>query len=268
MTVTTDTVTITGLWVGTTYDFYVRANCGVNTSALSGVFSAVPGRVIMPQTGTTSMVMCSGEIYDDGGFTGNYSSNCDGKVIVYPSTPGAMMKLQGTCRVENNWDHLYLYDGVGTSGTLLGSYGNSNNQNISVISTTGPITIHFTSDNTTQMSGFQLSASCVTCIPPIPVVDHLDSTFVSLHWSDLGGVQTEWEVAYGPQGFNINTATPVIVTTNTPTLTGLTPDMVYDCYVRTRCSATENSTRGMVTFHTMPASPAHIPTFATLRIPW
>ena len=61
-------------------------------------------------------------------------------------------------------------------------------------------------------------------------------------------MQTEWEVAYGPQGFNINTATPVIVTTNSPTLTGLTPDMVYDCYVR-------------MTFHTMPASPAHIPYF-------
>ena len=74
-------------------------------------------------------------------------------------------------------------------------------------------------------------------------------------------MQTEWEVAYGPQGFNINTATPVIVTTNSPTLTGLTPDMVYDCYVRTRCGASDHSTWGMVTFHTMPASPAHIPYF-------
>ena len=261
MTVTTDTITINGLWVGTTYDFYVRANCGVSTSALSGVFSAVPGRVIMPQTGTISMTMCSGTIFDDGGFSNDYSSNCDGTVIVYPSTPGAMMKLEGTCIVENNWDHLYIYDSVGTNGALLGSFGNNSLQNISVLSTTGPLTIHFTSDNTVQKQGFQLNASCVTCIPPIPVVGHVDSTTASLHWSDLNGLQTEWEVAYGPQGFDVGTVTPIIVTTNTPTLTNLTPDMAYDCYVRTRCSATETSTWGMVSFHTQSAAPAVVPYF-------
>jgi hypothetical protein len=263
MTVTTDTITVTGLWVGTTYDFYVRANCGVNTSALSSVFSAVPGRVFMPHTGTTSMVMCSGDLFDDGGFSGNYSSNCNGELIIYPSTPGAAASLSGDYRMAYG-DTLRIFDGAGTSGNMLfHQYGNmSSYQNLpSTVSTTGPLTIQLKSDNGTTAAGFHFSVSCVTCIPPIPAVDHLDSTFVSLHWSDLGGAQTEWEIAYGPTGFNVNNATPIIVTTNSPTLTGLTPDMVYDCYVRTRCGASDHSTWGMVTFHTMPASPAHIPYF-------
>ena len=113
-----------------------------------------------------TLTTCGAVIYDNGGPNGDYSTYSNNILVLYPETPGSMMMLQGTCNVENSYDHLYIYDGVGTGGTQLGSFGNSNDQNVSVLSTTGPLTIHFTSDVSVQKWGFELYASCQTCFPP------------------------------------------------------------------------------------------------------
>ena len=60
---------------------------------------------------------------------------------------------------------------------------------------------------------------------------------LSLAWIADGGSQ--WEVAYGPSGFNPDTATSTVVISNTPsvTLTDLDNSTLYDVYVRTVCGS-------------------------------
>lgn len=67
-----------------------------------------------------------------------------------------------------------------------------------------------------------------------PVVAGTGDSSVTLGWSCPSG--TGWQVAYGPQGFDPDSAT-TIATTNTTsaTITGLDNNIVYDFYVRSVC---------------------------------
>ncbi len=73
---------------------------------------------------------------------------------------------------------------------------------------------------------------------PTTNIDFVSSTdtTVDISWDAVQGVN-EYEVIWGPQGFDPNTGTPVMVTGNTYTITGLQPATWYDVYVRTYCSS-------------------------------
>ena len=112
----------------------------------------------MLTTGTSEVTLCSGIIYDDGGPDANYSNNCDGIMIVHASTTGAKVHLSGSYVTENNYDKLYIYDGEGTSGTLLGTFMGTGT--LDVTSTGSTLTLHFTSDNSVNKAGFALTVAC------------------------------------------------------------------------------------------------------------
>lgn len=61
---------------------------------------------------------------------------------------------------------------------------------------------------------------------------------VTIDWDDAEG--TVWQVAYGPQGFNLDTVTNnlVFATEHPFAITGLDNETVYDFYVRTVCGTT------------------------------
>ena len=140
------TYTVENLAESTAYDFYVQSNCIGMESDWVGPITVVTSQYNMAVTGSDTVTTCGMMIYDDGGANGDYSTDCNSILVLYPATPGTMMMLTGTSYTENNYDFLKIYDGVGTDGTLLANY--TNQQNVSVISTTGPLTIHFTSDYT------------------------------------------------------------------------------------------------------------------------
>ena len=76
--------------------------------------------ILMPISGTTEVTACQGVIYDDGGEFGWYSNYCNGTIILRSPNPNATITLTGTYNMENNYDKLFIYDGVG--GALLGQY--------------------------------------------------------------------------------------------------------------------------------------------------
>lgn len=84
----------------------------------------------------------------------------------------------------------------------------------------------------------------------------------SLTWR---GNAPRYEVAYGPRGFNPDTVallagTHVTVNADTAcTLTGLTPQTGYDCYVRSLCSTGDTSVWSLVFSFTTPCPPQSIP---------
>lgn len=120
----------------------------------------------VPTTGTSSITTCSGTIRDSGG-TGNYLNSSNGYTIINPATPGNYVQLSGTLSIRDN-DYFYIYDGAGITGTLLATNnGNAGNFNVPLItSSTGSLTVRFTSNVNQVDAGFELSIGCT----PNPVV--------------------------------------------------------------------------------------------------
>ena len=233
--------TITNLSNDTIYNVYVRSICGPGDTS-NWAFSyvtAAPGSYNMPTSGIDTIRMCSGWIYDNGGPNANYSASVNGTVIIYPSSPMNVVSISGSYTGESCCDYLRIYDGVGTSATeLYNDYGSVSN--LEFTSTTGPLTIQFTSDGSGQYAGFAFNVQCIsnTC----PRVQDLAATYVTnttmiLDWTETGPA-TEWEVAYGPRGFDIDSVglgSRVVVNAHPCTLNYLTPMTRYDVYVRGLC---------------------------------
>lgn len=122
----------------------------------------------MPSSGWDSTDACVGIIRDPGGAS-NYPSYSNGYYVIDP--PGnENIQLNFTqFYTDLNSDYLYVYDGVGTSGTLLGSFSGTSipNGGTPVVSTTGAITLRFYSNCCTQYSGFQATWSAVAGNAPL-----------------------------------------------------------------------------------------------------
>ena len=98
-------------------------------------------------------VSFSGVIIDDGGDAGNYSNNFAGMVVI-TARFGDTIEISGNYTTEWMSDYLYVYNGQGRTGTVLGTY--SGMGSLHRISVTGVMTLYFTSNATTNFSGFSL----------------------------------------------------------------------------------------------------------------
>ena len=233
-TATTNPFTISGL-ADSVYYFYVRTICGAgDTAEWSSAFTIRPGSWNMRPNQTDTISLCGGTIYDDGGATGNYSSSQDSYIILMPEG-NTIVEVSGTLTAENNWDYLHIYDGIGTSGTVL--WEGSNGSFSGLASTTGPLTIYFESDASGNYAGFEIHVNCVSNACPISDIQ-LDST-VALSSNSLSvvwtGSSTQYEIEYGPAGFVRGNGTFDTVSTNSYVMTGLSAAANYDFYVRGYC---------------------------------
>lgn len=71
-----------------------------------------------------------------------------------------------------------------------------------------------------------------------------------------GGTETAWQIAYGATGFDKASATPIDITENPYTLTGLSESTTYDAYLRAKSGEDVSSWTGKVTFTTPAQYPA------------
>ena len=227
--------TVDNLTPAVTYSFYVKADCGGGEeSPLTGPVSATPGSFNIPVSGTNTITTCAMVIYDDGGIDEDYSTNCNSTLIIQPSVPGNVISISGTVNVESGWDYLYVYDGAGTDGTLLGTYSGSYTIT-DLTSTTGPLTIKFTSDGTVVYPGFELTVTCLsnTCPPPSSIeVSNVGNTSADVSWTPAGS-ETSWIVEY--KTADASTWTIATATTTSYQLTGLTGLTTYNVRVKADC---------------------------------
>jgi len=213
-----------------TYDFYVQANCGEEQSFWAGPISVTPGAYNMGVSGSDTLTTCGVIIYDNGGASGNYSSSCNYTLVLYPETSGSSIAISGTYDTENNWDHLYIYDGAGTSGTELGHFTGSGTIS-TIVGSNGPLTIKFTSDGGINKSGFVLNVSCASCTPPGDLaISNLSATSADLTWT---GVSTIYTVEYKAE--SDTTWISETLSDTTLTLAGLTPMTPYQVNVYGDC---------------------------------
>ena len=192
----------------------------------------------VPSSGFTSYTVCSGTLYDANG-TSNYGKYYSGYAILYPSTPGHFIRVSGTIAGETCCDYLYIYDGAGTGGTLLW-HGVASSGTVPVVtSTTGPLTVRFTSDGSVTGQGFELNISCCdhcSCAIENANLSIINSgtDFITISWTGSSSVPN-YIVEYGPAGFTPGTGQQVSTTSTTYTITGLREGQNYDIYVYFDC---------------------------------
>lgn len=82
-----------------------------------------------------------------------------------------------------------------------------------------------------------------TCIEPV-FIESIGQTegSITLSWFDTVSTQDHWQIAYGPSGFDLDMAPNLIIADTVPfTITGLAEGVDYDFYLRTYCSADDQS---------------------------
>ncbi|BDX36698.1 hypothetical protein CYCD_00530 [Tenuifilaceae bacterium CYCD] len=116
--------------------------------------------IIMSSGSVTSS--CNNTFYDPG-YTGNYSNNQDMTLTIYPPNSEAKVKVDfQSFNLESGWDYLYVYDGVNTSSTSLGTYsGTSLPPSFIATNVDGALTFRFFTDVSVVRSGWEANVSCV-----------------------------------------------------------------------------------------------------------
>jgi hypothetical protein len=142
-----------------TVSFY--SGFGITGSGFAlNINCVAPTEFIVPSTENNSYTLCSGVLYDAGGADGDYSNNSNGYTVLNPISPGNFMRVSGSSAGENCCDFINIYDGVGLGGNLLWAGYPGGGIIPIVTSTSGSLTIQFTSNENTVGSGFALDISC------------------------------------------------------------------------------------------------------------
>lgn len=259
MVVTSHPVTITGLSSLNTYYFYVRNICSSTDNsewrALDG--GIIPGTWIMRPNQVDTVYMCGGTIFDDGGPNDPYSNSQNSSVIIMPDSPNNIVSVYGTSYTEGSWDYVTIYDGVGTSGTVLWTdNGISSQTNFGPFeSTTGPITVAFHSDGSVTYSGFQINVECVStsCRATNLRLDSLasvTSSSIPVRWNAPAGGAMQYQIEYGLAGFSHGNGSMLTTTSTTAVISGLSSTTTYDVYVRSICTGADTGSWVFGTFTT------------------
>ncbi len=119
-------------------------------------------------TSSFSVTTCDAILYDNGGPTGDYSSNVTHSVTIFPSTAEAYAELYfEEFDTEEGYDELYIYDGEDENAPLIGEYTGTELQDetITASNATGALTLKFTPDGSVTAPGFIIHISCFTPAP-------------------------------------------------------------------------------------------------------
>ena len=115
---------------------------------------------------TTTLTQCGGTFADPGG-AGNYVNGANCTQTICTGFAGQCITLQFTAfNLENNFDYLRIYDGTTATtllATLTGTTGPGN-----ITSTTGCLTLVFTTDGSVVSSGWLANVICNPCGSPPP----------------------------------------------------------------------------------------------------
>ena len=116
---------------------------------------------------TVNLTSCSATLYDSGGPNGNYGTNESYRITVCVPN-GFPMELDVTMVTEgqqyNYYDYLSIYEGTGTSGTLvanrIGSQSSGTTFTASYSLNSSCATFVWTTDGSVTYSGFEIQISC------------------------------------------------------------------------------------------------------------
>ena len=244
--VTDTTYEITGLTTGL-YQAYVRSDCGTFTSNWTGPVSFGVGYMNIDQVDT--LYTCGVIISDDGGPSASYDINRNDQVVIYPVDDAHGLLVSGHSQTEGNYDYLTIYEGAGTTGTILfqdNTSGDTSDHLFGPFSVAGPVTIAFHSDNSVVYPGFDVIVSCFDISCPMPAnlaVTGTDSAEISVEWS---GITSSYQLTISD-----GTTSSTVTTTDTSyTFTGLNPSTGYTISVAAICADGTTTPATSISAHT------------------
>ena len=214
--------------------------------------------IIIPVSGTVNA--CSGNFFDAGGPTGNYSNNETRSITIFPSTPGASVQVRfNSFSTENNFDGLQIYNGRDNTTPLISSglpagtnattapagsfYGSTSPGTVTSTSPDGALTFIFNSDGIIVSTGWNAVISCILPCDgtPAPGNTLASQTFVcSGGTTDLSmqtyfsGVMYQWETSTD----NVNYS-PIAGANASNYIATLTRDTWFRCKVKCISSGLE-----------------------------
>jgi PKD repeat protein len=152
-----------------------------------------------------SITTCTGDFYDSGGASANYSNGENFTLTFIPSTPGAMIRVSfSSFNTELNYDYLKIYDGPDVSATLIGNYhGTTGPGVVTAANASGALTFKFTSDGSVVKAGWAATISCFSLTDP-PVANFIASATTApvnstVLFTDLtSNAPTSWQWSFSP----------------------------------------------------------------------
>lgn len=248
----TNPFTVTGLSDSITYDFYVRTVCGTQHGYWSQAVTARPNLVTMPETGTDTVYVCGASIADPGGVITGPETYTTSYLVVYPNDSTMTVGLTGSITLGPN-DYLYIYEGVGTSGRLLGQYSGTV-PSVNVASSIGPLTLYL-STSYSVYDGFILTTNCTplpTCTDPYNVqVSNVTGSSAMVSWDYAQFTTPDYFsiMVVDTAGDNIHYFTAPD-SARSYTVTGLSEHTYYTLYVQSSCDNGDTSQYASASFFT------------------
>ena len=127
-------------------------------------------------SGTTNLTASSGS-FSDGSGSNNYMDYTSCSWLIQPSTTAASITLSfSSFSTESGYDYVEVYQGTGTSGTLLGSFSGSSIPS-SITATGSSMYVTFTTDGSVTYQGWNASYTSVAlCTATTPTITPSGST--------------------------------------------------------------------------------------------
>jgi N-acetyl-anhydromuramyl-L-alanine amidase AmpD len=102
----------------------------------------------------TNVTTTTGNLYDSGGQSANYSDDERKLWLIQPANASTITVNFTSFNIENNWDYLFIYNGSTTDAPLIGKYTGTNSPG-NITSTGGSLLIEFRSDCATTAAGWE-----------------------------------------------------------------------------------------------------------------
>lgn len=139
-------------------------------------------QLINDNPAVTSLTTATGQFYDTGGASADYS---DDERMLYLIEPSNVLSVTITFNVfdlELDWDYMYIYDGNSLSDPLIGTYTGTSVPS-TITSSGGAILIEFRSDCATQAAGWDISWTSVPGPTPGDVIAPTTSVSAPANWN-------------------------------------------------------------------------------------
>lgn len=277
--ISTNTYDLTGLTSNTDYQFYVRANCGGDTSAWAGPFGFTTScaNFTAPysedfetaDTGSSSNATvpnCWSSVDTGAGYV--YVSTDAGSNVFYmynaSDTSGDYMLISPRTTNLSTGNHRVRFNLRGLSGQELLVGTLSDNTDVSTFTAIETLTLSsssyieyiidipagshqflaFKHGLTGNYDAFRIDNIFVEAIPnclevSAIAVSNVGPTSADLTWAVSGSNETNWEYVVQSAGTGLPTSSGTATTTNTLSLTSLTASTDYEVYVRSFCGGSD-----------------------------
>lgn len=202
---------------------------------------------------TITNTACTGVIYDDGGANGNYSTNASGTIVIEPTGSDFVVLTIQSLQLESCCDFLTIYDGNSTSAPTIAVTGN----NQQIISSTGAITVKFTSNSSITDAGFEITWECfdstVCFVPTGLVVDNILTLSARLNWANSPNIMN-YALRWRELGTTVWQTDSI--TTNSLPIQNLAYNSLYEWQVQGLCTNGNGSNWSVLdTFSTITGPP-------------